>query len=105
MELKVKNLASSDSRGYDLQKEVTVKVTNRQTHQVRLPLGWATVFIGVSGEFPGDPGLLYLLQPVQTRQRGQVLPGLSRILGTDPGDLPLCLPSPHRSKAWDLSHL
>uniref|UniRef100_A0A8D1DU43 Kinesin-like protein n=1 Tax=Sus scrofa TaxID=9823 RepID=A0A8D1DU43_PIG len=34
MELKVKNLASSDSRGYDLQKEVTVKVTNRQTHQV-----------------------------------------------------------------------
>ncbi|XP_062066818.1 kinesin-like protein KIF28 [Lepus europaeus] len=34
MELKVKNLASSDSRGYDLQKEVTVKVTNRRTHEV-----------------------------------------------------------------------
>ncbi|XP_012499794.1 PREDICTED: kinesin-like protein KIF28P [Propithecus coquereli] len=34
MELKVKNLASSDSRGYDLQKEVMVKVTNQRTHQV-----------------------------------------------------------------------
>lgn len=39
MELKVKNLASSDSRGYDLQKEVMVKVTNQRTRQVRLPLG------------------------------------------------------------------
>ncbi|KAG8511831.1 Kinesin-like protein KIF28P, partial [Galemys pyrenaicus] len=34
MELKVKNLASSDSRGYDLQKEVIVKVTNQMTHEV-----------------------------------------------------------------------
>ncbi|XP_027832124.2 kinesin-like protein KIF28P [Ovis aries] len=34
MELKVKNLASSDSRGCDLQKEVTVKVTHQRTHQV-----------------------------------------------------------------------
>ncbi|XP_006871345.1 PREDICTED: kinesin-like protein KIF28P [Chrysochloris asiatica] len=34
MELKVKNLASSDSRGYDLQKEVIVKVTNKRTHEV-----------------------------------------------------------------------
>ncbi|XP_031824556.1 kinesin-like protein KIF28P [Sarcophilus harrisii] len=36
MELKVKNLASSDSKGYDLQKEVTVKVTNRETQEVRI---------------------------------------------------------------------
>uniref|UniRef100_A0A8C6R459 Kinesin family member 28 n=1 Tax=Nannospalax galili TaxID=1026970 RepID=A0A8C6R459_NANGA len=35
MELKVKNLASSDSRGYDLQKEVMVKVTKQRTHEVR----------------------------------------------------------------------
>jgi hypothetical protein len=41
MELKLKNLGSSDSRGYDLQKEVIVKVTNQQTRQVR-PL-WAGV--------------------------------------------------------------
>ncbi|XP_021514087.1 kinesin-like protein KIF28 [Meriones unguiculatus] len=34
MELKVKNLASSDSRGHDLQKEVMVKVTKQQTHKV-----------------------------------------------------------------------
>ncbi|EMP37483.1 Protein ELYS [Chelonia mydas] len=34
LELKVKNLASSDSRGYDLQKEVIVKVTNKMTNQV-----------------------------------------------------------------------
>ncbi|XP_074118683.1 kinesin-like protein KIF28 [Sminthopsis crassicaudata] len=34
MELKVKNLASSDSKGYDLQKEVIVKVTNRETQEV-----------------------------------------------------------------------
>uniref|UniRef100_K7FDE2 Kinesin-like protein 6 n=1 Tax=Pelodiscus sinensis TaxID=13735 RepID=K7FDE2_PELSI len=34
LELKVKNLALSDSRGYDLQKEVTVKVTNKKTSQV-----------------------------------------------------------------------
>ncbi|ELK10630.1 Kinesin-related protein 1 [Pteropus alecto] len=34
MELKVKNLASSDSRGCDLQKEVMVKVTNQRTHEV-----------------------------------------------------------------------
>ncbi|KAF3823491.1 hypothetical protein GH733_010927 [Mirounga leonina] len=33
MELKVKNLASSDSRGYDLQKEVMVKVTHQRTHE------------------------------------------------------------------------
>lgn len=39
MELKVKNLASSDSRGYDLQKEVMVKVTHQRTHEVRTPLG------------------------------------------------------------------
>lgn len=39
MELKVKNLASSDSRGCDLQKEVMVKVTNQRTHEVRLCLG------------------------------------------------------------------
>ncbi|XP_060099840.1 kinesin-like protein KIF28 [Heteronotia binoei] len=34
MELKVKNLASSDSRGYDLQKEIIVKVTHNITNQV-----------------------------------------------------------------------
>ncbi|XP_062981482.1 kinesin-like protein KIF28 [Elgaria multicarinata webbii] len=34
LELKVKNLASSDSRGYDLQKEVIVKVTHKITNQV-----------------------------------------------------------------------
>ncbi|XP_043859117.1 kinesin-like protein KIF28P [Dromiciops gliroides] len=34
LELKVKNLASSDSKGYDLQKEVVVKVTNRETQEV-----------------------------------------------------------------------
>ncbi|CAM4538559.1 kinesin-like protein KIF28 [Caretta caretta] len=34
LELKVKNLASSDSRGYDLQKEVIVKVTNKMSNQV-----------------------------------------------------------------------
>uniref|UniRef100_A0A8D0L8E9 Kinesin-like protein 6 n=1 Tax=Sphenodon punctatus TaxID=8508 RepID=A0A8D0L8E9_SPHPU len=34
LELKVKNLASSDSRGYDLQKEVIVKVTHNVTNQV-----------------------------------------------------------------------
>lgn len=39
MELKVKNLASSDSRGCDLQKEVMVKVTSQRTRQVRLLLG------------------------------------------------------------------
>uniref|UniRef100_A0A669NY74 Kinesin-like protein 6 n=1 Tax=Phasianus colchicus TaxID=9054 RepID=A0A669NY74_PHACC len=33
-ELKVKNLALSDSRGYDLQKEITVKVTHETTQQV-----------------------------------------------------------------------
>ncbi|XP_040824244.1 kinesin-like protein KIF28P [Ochotona curzoniae] len=36
MELKVKNLASSDSRGCDLQKEVMVKVTNLKTREVWL---------------------------------------------------------------------
>ncbi|XP_068925231.1 kinesin-like protein KIF28 [Petaurus breviceps papuanus] len=34
LELRVKNLASSDSKGYDLQKEVIVKVTNRETQEV-----------------------------------------------------------------------
>ncbi|XP_051003949.1 kinesin-like protein KIF28 [Acomys russatus] len=34
MELKVKNLALSDSRGCDLQKEVMVKVTKQQTREV-----------------------------------------------------------------------
>ncbi|XP_039770792.1 kinesin-like protein KIF28P, partial [Ornithorhynchus anatinus] len=34
LELKVKNLASSDSRGNDLQKEVVVKVTNEKTNEV-----------------------------------------------------------------------
>nr|XP_045002569.1 kinesin-like protein KIF28P [Jaculus jaculus] len=34
MELKVKNLAASDSRGYDLQKEVMVKVTKQRTGEV-----------------------------------------------------------------------
>ncbi|KAM4860801.1 kinesin-like protein KIF28 [Thomomys bottae] len=34
MELKVKNLASSDSRGFDLQKEVMVRVTNQWTREV-----------------------------------------------------------------------
>ncbi|KAM4770961.1 kinesin-like protein KIF28 [Rhinophrynus dorsalis] len=33
-ELKVKNLALTDSRGYDLQKEIMVKVINKSTHQV-----------------------------------------------------------------------
>uniref|UniRef100_A0A8B9S5M1 Kinesin-like protein n=1 Tax=Apteryx owenii TaxID=8824 RepID=A0A8B9S5M1_APTOW len=33
-ELKVKNLAASDSRGYDLQKEIIVKVTHVTTNQV-----------------------------------------------------------------------
>lgn len=39
MELKVKNLAASDSRGHELQKEVMVKVTNQRTREVRMPLG------------------------------------------------------------------
>uniref|UniRef100_A0A8C8WV78 Kinesin-like protein n=1 Tax=Panthera leo TaxID=9689 RepID=A0A8C8WV78_PANLE len=34
MELKVKNLAASDSRGHELQKEVMVKVTNQRTREV-----------------------------------------------------------------------
>ncbi|XP_077200403.1 kinesin-like protein KIF28 [Paroedura picta] len=34
LELKVKNLASSDSRGYDLQKEIIIKVTHNITNQV-----------------------------------------------------------------------
>ncbi|XP_063147390.1 kinesin-like protein KIF28 [Candoia aspera] len=34
LELKVKNLASSDSRGYDLQKEIIVKVVHKVTNQV-----------------------------------------------------------------------
>ncbi|XP_069810485.1 kinesin-like protein KIF28 [Dendropsophus ebraccatus] len=33
-ELKVKNLALTDSRGYDLQKEIMVKVTNKSSQQV-----------------------------------------------------------------------
>ncbi|KAM8945525.1 kinesin-like protein KIF28 [Pelodytes ibericus] len=33
-ELKVKNLALTDSRGHDLQKEIMVKVVNNNTHQV-----------------------------------------------------------------------
>lgn len=31
----MKNLASSDSRGYDLQKETIVKVTHKVTNQVK----------------------------------------------------------------------
>ncbi|XP_056672028.1 kinesin-like protein KIF28 [Monodelphis domestica] len=34
LELKVKNLTSSDSKGYDLQKEVIVKVTHKETREV-----------------------------------------------------------------------
>ncbi|XP_039091730.1 kinesin-like protein KIF28P, partial [Hyaena hyaena] len=34
MELKVKNLVASDSRGHELQKEVMVKVTNQRTREV-----------------------------------------------------------------------
>ncbi|XP_013907759.1 PREDICTED: kinesin-like protein KIF28P [Thamnophis sirtalis] len=34
LELKVKNLASSDSRGYDLQKEIIIKVEHKVTNQV-----------------------------------------------------------------------
>ncbi|KAF7254251.1 Kinesin-like protein KIF28P [Varanus komodoensis] len=34
LELKVKNLACSDSRGYDLQKEIIVKVVHKVTNQV-----------------------------------------------------------------------
>ncbi|KAL7987513.1 hypothetical protein Chor_006432 [Crotalus horridus] len=34
LELKVKNLASSDSRGYDLQKEIIIKVVHKVTNQV-----------------------------------------------------------------------
>ncbi|XP_048214219.1 kinesin-like protein KIF28P [Perognathus longimembris pacificus] len=34
LELKVKNLASSDSRGFQLQKEVMVKVTHQRTREV-----------------------------------------------------------------------
>ncbi|XP_053158462.1 kinesin-like protein KIF28 isoform X1 [Hemicordylus capensis] len=34
LELKVKNLASSDSRGYDLQKEIIIKVMHQVTNQV-----------------------------------------------------------------------
>uniref|UniRef100_A0A670ZBJ6 Kinesin-like protein 6 n=1 Tax=Pseudonaja textilis TaxID=8673 RepID=A0A670ZBJ6_PSETE len=34
LELKVKNLASSDSRGYDLQKEIIIKVVHKVTKQV-----------------------------------------------------------------------
>lgn len=33
-ELKVKNLALTDSRGYDLQKDIVVKVTSIKTQQV-----------------------------------------------------------------------
>lgn len=57
MELKVKNLALSDSRGYDLQKEVMVKVTNQRTHEVRVPL-WAGVGLhkGFLSRFPKHPG-------------------------------------------------
>ena len=55
MELKVKNLASSDSRGCDLQKEVTVKVTHQRTHQVRLPLGAGVrLHNGFLKRFPRD---------------------------------------------------
>ena len=57
MELKVKNLASSDSRGCDLQKEVTVKVTHQRTHQVRLPLGAGVrLHKGFLRRFPRDTG-------------------------------------------------
>ena len=55
MELKVKNLASSDSRGYDLQKEVMVTVTNQRTHEVRLPLG---VGVGLPKGFLGTRSAL-----------------------------------------------
>lgn len=48
MELKVKNLASSDSRGYDLQKEVMVKVTHQRTREVTRPWGR-----GFGSTFPG----------------------------------------------------
>lgn len=54
MELKVKNLASSDSRGYDLQKEVMVKVTKQRTREVRLPRGGRESPQGVSGAFLGE---------------------------------------------------
>lgn len=55
MELKVKNLASSDSRGCDLQKEVMVKVTNQRTHEVRLALGTGREPPqAVPRSFPGD---------------------------------------------------
>lgn len=75
MELKVKNLASSDSRGYDLQKEVMVKVTHQRTHQVRLwgrcgARGWA----GASGrDFHGvfwEQGCFYQLP------RGRCVPSV-----------------------------
>lgn len=65
MELKVKNLASSDSRGCDLQKEVMVKVTKQGTHEVRRarPHQWTDMSLlrrlpRYSGDFcqlhPGD---------------------------------------------------
>ena len=57
MELKVKNLASSDSRGHDLQKEVMVKATNQRTRQVRLPLGGrCETPQGFLRSFPRDAG-------------------------------------------------
>lgn len=51
MELKVKNLASSDSRGCDLQKEVTVKVTHQKDSSGEAaPGGWCATPQGASEE-------------------------------------------------------
>lgn len=65
MELKVKNLASSDSRGFDLQKEVMVKVTKPRTHEVR-PHQWADM--SILGKFPKYTGDFCQLQPRQNPQ-------------------------------------
>lgn len=65
MELKVKNLASSDSRGFDLQKEVMVKVTKPRTHEVR-PHQWAGM--SILGKFPKYTGDFCRLQPRQNPQ-------------------------------------
>lgn len=99
MELKVKNLASSDSRGYDLQKEVMVKVTNQRTHEVRLLLrrwAWAS-----SRAFWG-PGQLHQQQPVETQRRGRILG--DGFLGEESPlwGLPSWAPPPHSTQSRDL---
>lgn len=86
MELKVKNLASSDSKGYDLQKEVLVKVTHHGTHEVR-PHRDGTQEGRICGDgtrrgrIRGDTGYLYQLQPPETQSRAKHIPSVSWTLG------------------------